>query len=168
MAKRWGTREMPLDCCGCTSSLRRQLSFICFYECWHPLTWPSFRELHLTCPVRYSQLSPHNIRPASAYRCSVDTTCRQYHYAILEKPSSIWCFLYVIWIKERSAAASIKCGVSINRSFTLMITTKTDRNLGQEQGESSLRFTGSDKRQLWASWSVGSQRVVAGKELHDI
>jgi hypothetical protein len=114
----------------------------------------------------YPHLSPRNIRPVSAYRCSIDTTCRQYHYAILEKPSSVWCFLYVVWIKERGVAASIKYGVRVNRSFTLMITTKTDRNLGQGQGESLLRSIGYDKRQLWASCSSGSQRVVAGKELY--
>jgi hypothetical protein len=44
--------------------------------------------------------------------------------------------------KERGVSAWIKYGVSIYGSFTLMITTETDRNLGQEQGESLLRSTG--------------------------
>jgi hypothetical protein len=92
--------------------------------------------------VRYLHLSPHNIRPASAYRCSIFTTCQQYHYAFLEEPSSIWCFLYVVWIKECSVGAWIEYGVRIDRSFTLMISVETDRNLGQEQGESLFRSTG--------------------------
>jgi len=165
MAKPWGSREMPQVYCGCTSFVRCQLAFICFYECSHPLTLPSFRDLQLTCPVRYPHLSPHNIRPASAYRCSIDTTCRQYHYAFLEKLSSIWCFLCVVWIKGRNVAAWIKYGVSINRSFTLMITTKTDRNLEQEQGESLVRSNGwwqTVVTSLWEQllWTCGCRQRV--------